>query len=92
MKRKEITETIAKVGAATFSVNGCMSVIDKKTGTSIEVDVPGTLTVVRGALFWFEKLIEDGAEFEPDGLKNLQSLLGCIGSSIAYSAESDEDE
>ena len=32
MKRKEITETIAKVGAGTFALNGSMSLINPKTG------------------------------------------------------------
>ena len=42
MKRKEITETIAKVGAGTFALNGSMSLINPKTGEGFDVDMGAT--------------------------------------------------
>lgn len=48
MKRKEITETIAKVGAGTFVLNGSMSLINHKTGEGFDVDMNSTLAIVRG--------------------------------------------
>lgn len=92
MKRKEIAETIAKVGAGTFAVNGSMSLVNKKTGEGYEADMPMTLAIVRGTLAWVDTLLEDGAQGEPSTVKNMQKLLTYVGSSIAYDISSDEDE
>ena len=62
MKRKEITETIAKVGAGTFALNGSMSLINPKTGEGFDVDMSATLAIVRGTLAWVDTLLEDGAK------------------------------
>ena len=80
MKRKEITETIAKVCAGTFALNGSMSLINPKTGDGFDVDMGTTLAIVRGTLAWV------------DTVKHMQKLLTCVGVSIAYDISSDEEE
>ena len=57
MKRKEITETIAKVGAGTFALNGSMSLINPKTGEGFDVDMSATLAIVRGTVKQMQKLL-----------------------------------
>lgn len=92
MKRKEITETIAKVGAGTFALNGSMSLINPKTGDDFEVDMGATLAIVRGTLAWVDTLLEEDAKPEPSAVKNMQKLLAYVGGSIAYDISSDETE
>lgn len=92
MKRKEITETIAKVGAGTFALNGSMSLINPKTGDYIDVDMGATLAIVRGTLAWVDTLLEEDAKPEPSAGKHIQKLLTYVGSSIAYDISSDEEE
>ena len=91
MKRKEITETIAKVGAGTFALNGSMSLINPKTGEG-DVDMGATLAIVRGTLAWVDTLLEDDAKPEQSTVKHMQKLLTYVGSSIAYDISSDEEE
>ena len=64
MNRKEITETIAKVGAGTFAFNGSMSLINPKTGEGFDVDMGAPLAIVRGTLAWVDTLLEDDAKPE----------------------------
>lgn len=92
MKRKEITETIAKVGAGTFALNGSMSLINPKTGEGFDVDMSATLAIVRGTLAWVDTLLEYDAKPEPSTVKHMQNLLTYVGSSIAYDISSDEEE
>lgn len=92
MKRKEITETIAKVGAGTFVLNGSMSLINHKTGEGFDVDMNSTLAIVRGTLAWVDTLLEDGVQQEPSAIKNMHKLLSMVGASIAYEISSDEEE
>lgn len=92
MKRKEITETIAKVGAGTFALNGSMSLINPKTGEVLDIDMPSTLTIVRGTLAWVDTMFEEDAKPEPSTVKNMHKLLTYVGSSIAYDISSDEEE
>lgn len=92
MKRKEITETIAKVGAGTFALNGSMSLINPKTGEGFEVDMGATLAIVRGTLVWVDTLFEDDAKSEPSTVEHMQKLLTYVGGSIAYDISSDEEE
>lgn len=92
MKRKEITETIAKVSAGTFALNGSMSLINPKTGEGFDVDMSATLAIVRGTLAWVDTLLEDGAKPELSTVKHMQKLLTYVGSSIAYDISSDEEE
>lgn len=92
MKRKEITETIAKVGAGTFALNGSMSLINPKTGERFDVDMSATLAIVRGTLAWVDTLLEDGAKPETSTATHMQKLLTYVGRSIAYDISSDEEE
>lgn len=92
MKRKEITETIAKVGAGTFALNGSMSLINPKTGDGFEVDMGATLAIVRGTLAWVDTLFEEDVKPEPSTVKNMHKLLTYVGGSIAYDISSDEEE
>ena len=92
MKRKEITKTIAKVGAGTFALNGSMSLINPKTGEVLDIDMPSTLAIVRGTLAWVDTLLEEDAKPEPSAVKNMQKLLTYVGGSIAYDISSDETE
>lgn len=92
MKRKEITETIAKVGAGTFALNGSMSLLNPKTGEGFEVDMNSTLAIVRGTLAWVDTLLEEDAKQEPSTVKNMHKLLSMVGASIAYEISSDEEE
>lgn len=92
MKRKEITETIAKVGAGTFALNGSMSLINPNTGEGFEVDMPSMLAIVRGTLAWVDTMLEDDAKPEPSTVKNMHKLLTYVGSSIAYDISGDEEE
>lgn len=92
MKRKEITGTIAKVCAATFALNGSMTLLNQKTGEALDIDMPSTLAIIRGTLAWVDSLLEEDAKPEPSAVKNVQKLLTCVGSSIAYDISSDETE
>ncbi len=92
MKRKEITETIAKVCAGTFDLNSSMSLINPKTGDGFKVDMGTTLAIVRGTLAWVDTLIEEDAKPEPSTVKNIHKLLTCVGVSIAYDISSNEEE
>ena len=47
MKRKEITGTIAKVGASTFALNGSMTLLNQKTGEALDIDMPSTLAIIQ---------------------------------------------
>lgn len=90
MKRKEVTNTIAKVGAGTFALEGSMTLLNKKTGEAVDIEMPTTLAIIRGTLAWVDSLLEDGAEPEENAAKNMQKLLQCIGSSIAFDIQDDE--
>ena len=92
MKRKEITGTIAKVGASTFALNGSMTLLNQKTGEAIAIDMPSTLAIIRGTLAWVDTLLEEDAKPDPSAVKNMQKLLTYVGSSIAYDISSDETE
>lgn len=92
MKRKEVTNTIAKVGAGTFALEGSMTLLNKKTGGAVDIDMPTTLAIIRGTLAWVDSLLEDDAKPEPSTVKNVQKLLTYVGSSIAYDISSDEKE
>ena len=92
MKRKEITGTIAKVGASTFALNGSMTLLNQKTGEAFDIDMPSTFAIIRGTLAWVDTLLEEDAEPEPSAGENLQKLLAYVGSSIAYDISGDEEE
>lgn len=92
MKRKEITGTIAKVGASTFALNGSMTLLNQKTGEALDIDMHSTLAIIRGTLAWVDTLLEEDAKPEPSAVKNMQKLLTYVGSSIAYDISSDETE
>lgn len=92
MKRKEITSTIAKVGAATFALNGSMTLLNQKNDKVLDIDMPSTFAIIRGTLVWVNTLLEEDAEHEPSAVKNMQKLLSYVGSSIAYDISSDEEE
>lgn len=91
MKRKQVTETIANVGAASFAIEGSMTLLNHKTGENVEIDMPSTLAIIRGTLAWVDHLLEDGTECEPSATANFRDLLAYVGSSIAYDL-SDEAE
>lgn len=92
MKRKEVANTIAKVGAGTFALEGSMTLLNKKTGEAVDIEMPTTLAIIRGTLAWVDSLLEDDAKPEPSTVKNVQKLLTYVGSSIAYDISSDEKE
>lgn len=92
MKRKEITGTIAKVGAATFALNGSMTLLNQQIGEALDIDMPSTLAIIRGTLAWVDTLLEEDAKPEPSAVKHMQKLLTYVGSSIAYDISSDEEE
>lgn len=92
MKRKEIIETIANVGTKTFFTCGSMTLINKHDGTEVDVDMHSTFAVVRGTLAWVDSLLEDGAEPEENTAKNLQNLLHCVGSSIVFTLQDDDED
>ena len=92
MKRKQVTETIANVGAASFTTEGSMTLLNPKTGKNVEIDMPSVLTIIRGTLAWVDHLLEDGTECEPSATANFRDLLTRVGSSIAYDLSDDEDE
>ena len=91
MKRKQVTETIANVGEASFAIKGSMTLLNPKTGENVEIDMPSALAVIRGTLVWVANLLEDGAECDHSATSNLRELLTCVGLSIAYDL-SDEAE
>lgn len=91
MKRKEIKDTIATVGASSFTLKGSMTLLNQKTGEGIDVDMPSTLAIVRGTLAWVDTLLDDGAQHEKSASADMQKLLTFVGSSIAFSL-SDEEE
>lgn len=84
MKRKQVTETIANVGEASFAIKGSMTLLNPKTGENVEIDMPSALAVIRGTLVWVDNLLEDGAECDHSATSNLRELLTCVGLSIAY--------
>ena len=90
MKRKEIKDTIAAVGAASFTVKGSITLLNQKTGEGIDVDMPSTLAIVRGTLAWVDTLLEDGAQREKTTGECMQKLLSYVGTSIASSLSDDE--
>lgn len=92
MKRKEIKGTIDKVGASTFALDGSMTLLNKKTGESFDIDMPTTLAIIRGSLAWVNTLLEEDAKPEQSAVKNMQKLLTYVGSSIAYDISSNEEE
>ena len=91
MKRKEIKDTIATVGAASFTLKGSMTLLDKKTGEDIDVDMPSTLAIIRGTLAWVDTLLDDGAQRASSATDDMQKLLTFVGSSIAFSLSDDDD-
>lgn len=91
MKRKEIKDTIAAVGAASFTVKGSITLLNQKTGEGIDVDMPSTLAIVRGTLAWVDTLLDDGAQRASSVTDDMQKLLGYVGTSIAYSLSDDEE-
>ena len=91
MKRKEIKDTIATVGIASFKLEGSITVLNQKTGEDIDVDMPSTLAIIRGTLAWFDTLLDDGAQRASSTYDDMQKLLTYVGSSIAFSL-SDEEE
>ncbi len=92
MKRKQVTETIANVGDASFALKGNITLFNPKTGENVEIDMPSTLAVIRGVLVWVDSLLEDGKECEPSATANLRDLLVAVGKSIAYDLSDDEEE
>lgn len=92
MKRKEVMETIANVGAKTFFTCGSMTLLNKHDGTEVDVDMRSVFTVVRGTLAWVDSLLEDGAEPEENTAKNMQKLLSYVGSSIAFDISDDDED
>lgn len=90
MKRKEVSDTIAHVGAKTFLVDGSLTLFNPKTDEKIAVDMPSTLAIVRGTLVWVDSLLEDGATRELSTTKNLQKLLTFVGYSLAHEIAGDE--
>lgn len=91
MKRKEIKDTIATVGEASFALKGSMTLLNQKTGEGIDVDMPSTLAIIRGTLAWVDTLLDDGAQRASSATDDMQKLLTFVGSSIAFSL-SDEEE
>lgn len=92
MKRKQVTETIANVGAASFTTEGSMTLLNPKTGKNVEIDMLPTLAVIRGTLAWVDRLLEDGTECKSSAIENFRDLLVTVGKSIAYDLSDDEDE
>lgn len=92
MKRKQVTETIANVGEASFRLKGSMTLLNHKAGKNVEIDMPSTLAVIRGTLAWVDHLLEDGTECKPSATENFRDLLVAVGKSIAYDLSDDEDE
>lgn len=90
MKRKDVQRAINEVGAMTMGLDGAMTVFHKESGEEIEVDFPTTLAVARGVLAWVDCLID--ADEAPAGHKLLESLMVCIGKSIAFDLGDDEEE
>ena len=69
-----------------------MTLLNKKTGEAVDIEMPTTLAIIRGTLAWVDSLLEDDAKPEPSTVKNVQKLLTYVGSSIAYDISSDEKE
>ena len=91
MKRKEITKTINDVAGISLVLEGSMTLMHKKSGMNVEVDMPAVFSVVRGTLAWVAGLLEDGAQAEPSAKENMQRLLTLVGESIAYDLSDDEE-
>lgn len=92
MKRKEIIDLIDEVGIKTFFTCGSMSLINQKDGTEVEVDMNSTFAVIRGTLAWVCDLLSDGYEPEENTAKNLQNLLNCVGFSIVFTLQDDDED
>lgn len=91
MKRKQVTETIANVGAASFAIEGSMTFLNPKTGENVEIDMPSPLAIIRGTLAWVDHLLDDGTECKPSATANFRDLLTSVGSSIAYNLSDDAE-
>ena len=91
MKRKQVTETIANVGAASFAIEGSMTLLNPKTGENVEIDMPSALAIIRGTLAWVDHLLDDGTECKPSATTNFRDLLTSVGSSIAYNLSDDAE-
>lgn len=92
MKRKEIINLIDEVGANTFVTCGSMKLLNKKSGTEVEVDMHSVFSVVRGTLAWVCTLLDGRADPEKNTAKHLQDLLEYIGSSIALDISDDDED
>lgn len=92
MKRKDIKATIGTVGAESFAIEGSMTLLNQKTGDTLEVDMPCTLAIIRGTLAWVDTLLEDDARPEQSTKKHMEKLLAYVGSSIAYDLTDHEQE
>lgn len=92
MKRKEIINLIDEVGAKTFVTRGSMKLLNKKSGTEVEVDMHSVFSVVRGTLAWVCTLLDGRADAEKNTAKHLQDLLEYIGSSIALDISDDDED
>ena len=92
MKRKDAQMTINKVGAMTFHIDSSMTLLNKEDGTSIEVDMPSLLSIIRGVLVWCDDLLDDDTKNDLAPSEQLGKLLVAVGKSIALDISSDEDE
>ena len=92
MKRKEIINLIDEVGAKTFVTCGSMKLLNKKSGTEVEVDMHSVFSVVRGTLAWICTLLDGRADPEKNTAKHLQDLLEYIGYSIALDISDDDED
>ena len=92
MKRKEIIDLIDEVGAKTFVTCGSMKLLNKKSGTEVEVDMHSVFSVVRGTLAWICTLLDGRADPEKNTAKHLQDLLEYIGYSIALDISDDDED
>lgn len=92
MKRKDIKATIGTVGAESFEIAINMTLLNQKTGDTLEVDMPCTLSIIRGTLAWVDTLLEDDARPEQSTKKHMEKLLAYVGSSIAYDLTDHEQE
>lgn len=92
MKRKDIKATIGTVVAESFVIEGSMTLLNQKTGDTVEVDMPRTLAIIRGTLAWVDTLLEDDARPEQSTKKHMEKLLTYVGSLIAYDLSDHEQE
>lgn len=90
MKRKQIRQTIDAVGAISCDVTGSMRLVSAKTHEAVEVDMPRTLSIVRGTLIWVDGLFD--AEQAGDAMSELNDLLESVGGAIGYDLSQGEGE